>query len=261
MAYSTPLNWRNGRWNAYNAPRTVRPHPNRRNTLPKAIRALCYENIIWGARRRGAQILRNTERNAMAVSRRFLEERHDDAKLTDIPSRGRVAALHLKSSWIARLVDRFGNRPRNSSVSGFVQVMAPAGEPSMVQVTRTRPCASRSRLGDLEPQSKFRQGAVRRRHHFQGESLRGPSPSIVFRRMPAVQCTDEQAGMPGPALEQNKHPFIGLGVDGVGVQSLVRSARDQTPSIPPGIKAGAIQPGRISSNSSDRCWPPWASSR
>src|ERR1035441_10008419 len=106
MEYSTPLNSRNGRWKAYNAPRTVRPHPNRSNTLPKTIRALCYEDIIdsagdlvaSGFSRTGktpatrSPALRNTERNAMRVSRRFLKQRHDDTKLTDIPSR-RVAAL------------------------------------------------------------------------------------------------------------------------------------------------------------------------
>ena len=42
-----------------------------------------------------ARPLRNTERNAMAVCGRSLEQRHDDAQFTDIPS-GPVTAFHLK---------------------------------------------------------------------------------------------------------------------------------------------------------------------
>ena len=202
--------------------------------------------------------LRNTERNAMAVSRRFLEERHDDTKFTDIPSRGVVTTLHME----IELDGAPGGEVRKSAAE-FQCLRLSTGDgprwtsPLWYKSLAPGPVTSRSAAGTWNRKANSDSGAVRRRHHFQGESLRGPSPCFVFRRIPAVQCADQQVGMPGPAFEQNKHPFIGPGVDGVGDQSWSDPLADQTPSIPPGIKGGAIQPGRISSNSSDRCWPPW----
>src|ERR1700690_3328854 len=164
-------------------------------------------------------VLRNAEWNAVHVSWRSLEERHDDPEVAGIPWR-RVAAHYGEIE-----LDRSPCGEVRESAAKLQPLRLPAGDctggGALYAANHLHAILYvQKRLRDLQPQREFRKGPVCRRHHFQSEISRGPSPSVVLRRMPAVQRTDEQVGVADATLEQNKHPLVGLWLNGVRIQFL-----------------------------------------